>query len=477
MQDLCDKASVFGLSRNQTYTLIHSRRAACLFMLTRGIVGLVGRDEAANPEDYGVSGLKRKRVRPGHEIGCDDEGSLSADIQVRRSVREQGLGLPWPFSLVLLNDSSHLFIDDERIPLTRKPNGDLDLPQLPPGSVVRIALRVGRRNSVLTIDTRARSRLMPITLTRTGTRFKLGLPPEADRPGWVAEFERKNFGRVFENLDEVFSALPTALSERRRVYAIHGLVALGIVRHSSRGWRITAGHPIPSQIVDAFESALNDPGAYPALVGNRKASTAWLVRAGWLSTTLGWSIVRHNDLTRDVELDPALSDAAIPNAIGIREAALMRIVETAEQALDRLAHPSHHDLLNETRVLVGRYLTALGYTAYRAVRELKKCQSGACIVYGHSANSSSGLWLLKPIGAPILEEDLDAAQREAKATQVKTWAVTNGLFLTGVNGNGKFQVDLREVAQNEESFACLIRLAADPSDFEDKLEHLRENGG
>lgn len=75
MQDLCDQASVYGIGRNQTGMLIHSHRAACLFMLTRGIVGLVGRDEDANPSDYEAANpwSDRKKVRPGHEIGLRRE--------------------------------------------------------------------------------------------------------------------------------------------------------------------------------------------------------------------------------------------------------------------------------------------------------------------------------------------------------------------------------------------------------------------
>ena len=48
MMDLCDQAAAFGLSRNQVGVFIHSGRAASLFMLDRGIVGLIGRDENAN---------------------------------------------------------------------------------------------------------------------------------------------------------------------------------------------------------------------------------------------------------------------------------------------------------------------------------------------------------------------------------------------------------------------------------------------
>ena len=99
MQDLCDKAGAFGLRETRTGTLIHSRRAACLFMLSRGssawwdgtrtriLLNTKPRARSAREYDQGTRLVGRI------------EGSLGADIQVRRSIHEQGLGLPWPFSL------------------------------------------------------------------------------------------------------------------------------------------------------------------------------------------------------------------------------------------------------------------------------------------------------------------------------------------------------------------------------------------
>ena len=245
MQDLCDKAGAFGLSRNQTYTLVHSRRAACLFMLSRGVVGLVGRDEAADPAEYETASHERKRVRPGHEIGWEEDGSLAADIQVRRSIREQGLGLPWPFSLALFSGTYHLFIDGVRVVLARKPNGDLDLPQLVPGEIVRIALRLRPRGPILAINTKLRSQLNAIRVTGHGSFFPEGLPARQGRPGWMAEFEKRHDGKLFKSLEAVSLALPAALSERRRLYALHALLPLGIVRHTSLGWRVAGGQSLP----------------------------------------------------------------------------------------------------------------------------------------------------------------------------------------------------------------------------------------
>jgi hypothetical protein len=478
MQDLCDKARAFGLSRNQASMLIHSRRAACLFMLNRGIVGLVGRDEGANSAEYEAAKPHRVRntVRPGHEIGCDD-GALIGDIQVRRSVREQGLGLPWPFSLALLDAASQLKLDDERAEIARKPNGDLDVPELIPGSGVRIALSRGRRGCILSINTKRRSEFDPIHLKGPGAPFPLRMPPSLGRPGWVAEFERRHDGKLFPSLTEVFSALPAPLAETRRVYALHGFLALGIVHRTSKGWKVVEGQELPASITAAFKQAEHDPFTYPALLGDDRAAVVWLVRAAWLTPNLGWTLVRPNDLSQDIELDPLLSDAAAPRSVGVREAALMRVVETAEQAADWLAHPGEHDSLDQTVVLARRYLTALGYTGYRAVREVARTKSGPCIAYGLSAEGvRCGVWLLKPVGTPIGETDSAAARREARRVGALTWGVTNALRLQGAHDRHSFDLDLGAVARNEEIFEQLIQLAATPSDFK-RNSSLEEDEG
>jgi len=478
MQDLCDKAAAFGLSRNQTGTLIHGRRAACLFMLSRGIVGLVGRDEGANPTEYEITGPERKMVRPGHEIGWEDDGSLAADIQVRRSIREQGLALPWPFSLALFSGTSRLLVDGDRVALLRKPNGDLDLPQLVPGDVVRIAFRLRLCGAILSVNTKLRSQLNFIRLTGVGSSFPVGLPPRQGRPGWVAEFEERHNGKLFIDLDAISSTLPAALSARRRLYALHALVPLGIVRHTSMGWRVTEGQSLPSALSAAFELAANDPGVYPTLVGYDRAAVAWLVRAAWLTPNIGWSVVRYNDLSRDVELDPLLPDTGAPGSIGIREAALMRIVETAGQAADRLEHPGNHDLLDETGVLVRRYLTALGYTAYHSVRDLARGKSWVSISYASSSDGDpNGVWILKPVGARILESDLALAKYEAKKIGSPTWAVTNAMRLKGAQIGREFDIDLRSVARVERSFNLLVQLAADPSDFLKIVDPVQDDDG
>ena len=252
---------------------------------------------------------------------------------------------------------------------------------------------------------------------------------------------------------------------------------LGIIRHTLLGWRVTEGQSLPSSLNKVFELAASDPGVYPTLVGDDRAAMAWLVRASWLTSNLGWSVVRHNDLSRDIELDSLLPDAGSPRSIGIREAALMRIVETAEQAADRLEHPGDHDLLDESRILARRYLTALGYTAYRSVRDLARGKSWVSITYASSADGRPiGVWILKPLGAPILKADIALAEGDAKKIDSPTWAVMNGLRLRGAQLGREFNIDLRSVACVEGSFDQLVQLAADPTDFLKAIDPAQDDG-
>lgn len=206
--------------------------------------------------------------------------------------------------------------------------------------------------------------------------------------------------------------------------------------------------------------------AYPALLGDDRAAVAWLVRAAWLRPNLGWSIVRQDDLSRDTELDPLLSDVGAPLSLGIREAALMRVVEAAEQAADWLVHPGEDDPLDQTAILARRYLTALGYTGCRAVREIARTKSWTSISYALSGEGvPGGVGLLKPVGTAICALDLVAAKQEAKNVGSPTWGVTNALLLQGGRGKQSFALDFLAVARKEELFEQLVQLAADPSDF------------
>lgn len=144
----------------------------------------------------------------------------------------------------------------------------------------------------------------------------------------------------------------------------------------------------------------------------------------------------------------------------------MRIVETTELAADRVENPGLHDLLDEAAILARRYLTALGYTAYRAIRELGRSKHWVSITYGlASGGVPSGVWILRPIGSQIEEADWVVAKRYANKIGAQTWAVANGIRLEGEHGGQKFDIDLRTIVRVEGSFEQLIRLAADPSDF------------
>ncbi|HUR00074.1 MAG TPA: hypothetical protein VM166_11515 [Gemmatimonadaceae bacterium] len=126
----------------------------------------------------------------------------------------------------------------------------------------------------------------------------------------------------------------------------------------------------------------------------------------------------------------------------IREAALMRVVEAAEQAADWLEHPGDDDPIDQTAFLARRYLTALGYTGYRAVRELARTKSWASITFALSTEDvPRGIWLLKPVGTPIRTLDLVAAKQEAKNVGTSTWGVTNALRLQGARGQQSFDLD------------------------------------
>ncbi len=80
----------------------------------------------------------------------------------------------------------------------------------------------------------------------------------------------------------------------------------------------------------------------------------------------------------------------------------MRIVETAEQAADWVGHPGAHDLLDQSLVLARRYLTALGFPAYGAIKELGRTDEALTIAYSTATDGEpSGIWILKRVGALI----------------------------------------------------------------------------
>ena len=142
MINLCDRGAQFGMSRNQIGVLIHSGRAASLYLLDRGIVGLAGRDEGADARHYEASRPgAMARVSIGNGIGFDRDGFIAADLDVRRSIREQGLGLPWPLSIIYFSDHADLHLDGKPRRLIVRANGHLDLPRIATG--VAGAARLG----------------------------------------------------------------------------------------------------------------------------------------------------------------------------------------------------------------------------------------------------------------------------------------------------------------------------------------------
>lgn len=469
MIDLCDRAATYGISRNQVGVNIHSGRAASLFMLDRGIVGLVGRDEGADASRYEAARPGRQpRIRAGHELGLDASGHLAADVVVRRSIREQGFGLPWPFSILLFSDSPSLYVDGVRRQIDRRANGDLDLPELDPASTVRLKLRSTPRGHRLDIDTAVHSPITPIGMT-IGRATPRGLDGTIERPAWVnVVLDRATSAR---SVTELSACFPRELPTRRRLYAVHALIALGLVETRRSSVAVHRERKLPSGLARAFAIASADPRAYPALPRDEQAAVAWLVWAAWLTTNLGWSVVRPNDLTEDdVAWDE--DDDRGTLATSPRETSLMRVAEAAHHAADLIRHPGEVEPLDATRTIVRRYLTALGYTSYYSVSELDGAPSTSRLLAVRAGKDSppKALWLLRPLGQDVRRSDVDHARRAAREGGVSDFAVTNALDVVGRVGGSRVEVTLRSAAAVAEAFDDLIRYAADPVMFENADE-------
>ena len=140
-------------------------------------------------------------------------------------------------------------------------------------------------------------------------------------------------------------------------------------------------------------------------------------------------------------------------AIGPRETALMMIVEAAHQADDLRRHPGSVRGTEATLKIVHRYLTALGYTAYNAVRELNDpVDTCALSVHRVSDGAVSAIWMLRPIGTILAEADIDRAQELARRDRAPVAVATNGIQLVGVIEGSRFDVDLREVGREHGHF-------------------------
>jgi hypothetical protein len=464
MIDLCDRAAQYGISRNLVGVFIHSGRAACLFMLDRGIVGLVGRDEGANPADYTAARPRAgSRLRVGEEIGFDGTGGLAVDLEVRRSIREQGFGLPWPFNLLYYSDRPQLQVDGRPQVITIRPNGDLDLPQLEPGSRVRLRLTATGEGHLLSVEAGAADRITPLTDRYDGSSIPPGLLCNGDRPGWV-DVVLDWAGSDVQALDDVLRLLPRALVSKRRLRALHAFVALGYLRPSEAGWEVHAKRNLPQPLAAAFTVLQDDPHSYPVLAREQQAAAGWLVRATWLVPNVGWSRVRVNDLADSGAEDEDGADGARA-ATSPRESALMRIVEAAHQASDLLRHPGGVDGLVATHTVVRRYLTALGYTAYNAVRDMDGLGSDAVSVHRSTGDVASALWLLLPVGAGVTDSDVQRARDAARTSRIALTVVTDALTLVASEDDRVTRIDLRTVGQNQDEFDRIIALAADPRTY------------
>ena len=466
MQDLCDQAAASGMSRNQVGMLIHSRRAACLFMLKRGIVGLVGRDEEQDPDSYTAVNPAQGRafLRPGKGIDADAEGALLADLKVRRSLHEQGLGLPWPFSLVMLDPNARLMVDGEVLPIRIRNNGALDVEELEPNSAVRLRLRRRLRAKGCSLEIRSYDKwpsaeALPEEEVPRGSPFPVGMPTEATMPGWVNKFVQDHATENFSSPSEVLTALPGALPRRRRLYSFHGLIALGLLQKRSRGWATVPDLSRPTVLSDVFATLAADPTIYPLLSARDRAAATWLVRAAWLTPNLGWSVVRVNDLSVDENWEPETDvpdDSRRPSA---REAALMRLLETAHQAEDHILHPVGADPLSETFEFSRRYLTTLGFTRYGAVKEVDRKQDYSVLEFTeHPDLPPSGIWVLRPLGTKVRPKDLAEAQGRAIRAGAPSWGASNGVALQGTLALKPFTLRFQDLGEEDALFDSLLRI-------------------
>jgi hypothetical protein len=433
MQDLVDAAQARGVGRNITQSSIHSRRAASLFMVSRGIVGLVGRDEEADPSEYKPARPWQGRnvARPGHGLGFDNRGRLVADLRVRRSVHEQGLSLPWPMSLAQHDPATTIEVDGETMPLQLLPNGDLKIDRLRPGETIRARFSRVAGHGRLTLERRANDRFQSVEESSGGTLFPVGLPALGDRPGWVERLEELHADSVFPTIEAILGLLPRQLSDGRRLRALHALAAIGGIRRTSdHDWMLVRMPPLPDELADAFNTAARDPNAYDVLPPESRAPFAWLVRAGWLSTNVGWTAVRPNDLSKGYDIDDF---SAAPQAG--QDAVTLRLAEAIFAVLDWLEHPSHEDPLDVTAQFVRRCLLSIGYTELAAVTVDRESDRATAHIRG-KGGGVVGRWVLLPVGSRPGADVVSAAREAAPVS----WAVCSGTRIVGRLGDD--EVDL-----------------------------------
>lgn len=462
MIDLCDRAAEFGIGRNQVGMLIHSGRAASLFMLDRGIVGLVGRDEGADPSEYEAARPgATPRPSVGQEIGFTN-GCIAVNIEVRRSIREQGLAVPWPLSIVYFDDAATMHVDGSRRPIVLRANGYLDLPDLEPGSHIQLRLTVSGSGLLLDIDHDTSRPIRPVMAGGRGSMHAVGLPVVDGRPGWI-RLALARAATEARPLEELIRLMPSRMTERRRTRALYGLVALGLIRRRGSGWMADADRQLPRKLSAAMAAVTEDPSSYGALPRELQAAIVWLVWATWLVPSLGWLRVRPNDLgDAGAEVDGVLP--SVSALTGPRETALMRIVEAAHEANDLRRHPGAEGGVDATARVVRRYLTALGYTAYNAVRTLRLGNELTALSVHPAADlPASAIWLLRPIGAGLADADIEQATRLAEHEGVAVVVATDGLEVVA-SGSGKIVIiNLMAIGREPHQFDRLASLALDPS--------------
>jgi hypothetical protein len=459
MIDLCDSASRFGITRNSVGVLIHGGRAACIFMLDRGIVGLVGRDEGADTSQYEAAHGTGTRVQVGEEIGFDGEGHIAADVDIRRSIKEQGFSPPWPFSIIYFADHPELQVDGHHREMIVRNNGALDLPELEPGSRTRLRLAVTPRGHLLSIERVATD---PVTAVRDlwdGSPVPIGLLSAGDQPGWI-DFILAAVGPKVKSPGDFLRSMPRAMASKRRLRALFGLAALGFLQPCESGWICSREGRLPAELARAFATARDDASRYPVLPRQMQAATAWLVRATWLVPSLGWSSVRPNDLA-DIGVDDGQADIA-PVATSPRETALMRIVEAAHHAHDLGRHPGADAAIELTRTVVRRYLTALGFTSYNALRPLDRSPESPAIAVHRADGTPAAIWMLLPLGGGISDDDVLRARQVARDEGVATAVATDGLSMVALENGRALSLDLRTVGQSPTNFDRLMSLAGHP---------------
>jgi hypothetical protein len=290
-----------------------------------------------------------------------------------------------------------------------------------------------------------------------------GLPCNGDRPGWVdVVLDRAGIG--VQVLDDVLRLLPRALVAKRRLRALYAFVALGYLRPSGARWEVNAKRNLPDELAAAFTVLQDDPLVYPVLTREQQAAAGWLVRATWLVPNVGWTGVRVNDLADSGADDEDGMDGARA-ATKPRDSALMRVVEAAHQASDLLRHPGGVDGLEATRTVVRRYLTALGYTAYNAIRDVDGHGRDLVSVHPSTGDVASALWLLLPLGVGVTDGDVQRARAAARTSQITLTIVTDALTLVASEDDRVMRIDLRTVGQSQDEFDQLIALAADPDTY------------